>query len=43
MMNCNTKLTFVINTQLIVLADTAAGRNQALHAQIIHSRYVSMT
>ena len=43
MMNCTTKLTFVINTQLQLYTGISAVRIQALDAQIIHSRYVSMT
>ena len=40
MMNCNIKLTFVINTQLHLYTGISARRTRALHAQMIHSRYV---
>ena len=39
-MNCNIKLTFVINTQLHLYTGISARRTRALHAQMIHSRYV---
>jgi hypothetical protein len=40
------KLTFYINTQLIVLADTAAGRNHGRHADYLRegimNRYLNI-